>query len=189
MSLLNYVPFMPTCLTCLRAYVPTCLTCLTCLRVLNYYVPTYLRVLIYYVPPYLNLPRAYVPTCLKLLRALNHYVPTCLRTYVPSFFTHSRVYIYFSCLRALNYFVPTCAHFSRAYVPTATHKIYCLGSFLYLALLFFSGLFYLSFHSKPQKKLLLLKLYTPTLSWEFCYLNWCMRRNNNLLYNFIEITL
>ena len=48
-SLLNYVPFVPTYLTCLRAS--------------NYYVPTCLELL-----------RAYVPMCLKLLRA---YVPTC----------------------------------------------------------------------------------------------------------------
>ena len=41
MSLLNYVPFVPTCLKLLRGYVLTCL----------------------------NLLRAYVPTCLEFLRA------------------------------------------------------------------------------------------------------------------------
>ena len=46
-SLLNYVPFVQTCLTCLRVYVPVRLTCLCALR-------------------------AYVPSCFKLLRS---YVP------------------------------------------------------------------------------------------------------------------
>ena len=92
LSLLNYVPF-----------VPTCFTYLTCLCAL----------------------RAYLPSCLKLIRA---YVPTCLRAYGST------------CLRALIFHMPTCLHFSRAYVPTTTHKIYW-GSLLYLALLFFSGLF------------------------------------------------
>ena len=66
-SLLNYVPFVPTCLRVLCAYAP-------------------------YVPTCLKLIRAYVPTCLKLLRA---YVPTCLkllRAYVPLFFTCLRAY-------------------------------------------------------------------------------------------------
>ena len=122
---------------------------LTCLRASNYYAPT-------------------------CLRALNYYVPTCpyfSRVYVPSFFTcllaYVRIYIYIffmpTCLCVLNYFVPTRALFSHAYVPTTTHKIYW-GSLLYLVLLLFSGLFDLSFHSKPQNKLLLLKLHTSILS-------------------------
>ena len=56
---------------------------------------------------------------LRAFRALN-YMPTCLHV--------------------LNYYVPTCPYFSRDYVPTTTHKIYW-DSLLYLALLFFSGLF------------------------------------------------
>ena len=61
----------------------------------------------------------YVPACLLLLRA---YMPSffmCLRAYVPR-------YIFFmsTCLCALNYIVHFCAHFSPAYVPTSTHKIY-----------------------------------------------------------------
>ena len=121
-----------------------------------------------YVPTCLRASNYYVPTCLILLRVLNYCVPTCLRACVPSFFTCLRAYmhnIFFmpTCLCALNYFVPTCAHFSRAYVPTTTHKIYW-SSFLYLVLLVFSELFDLLFHSKPQNKLLLLKLHTPILS-------------------------
>ena len=94
----------------------------------------------------------------------------CLRAYVPSFFTClyrlTCQYIIFvpTYHRALNYFVPTCTHFSRVYVPTTSHKIY-QGSLLYLVLLFSSGLFDLSFHSKPQNKLLLLKLHTSILSY------------------------
>ena len=48
-SLLNYVPFVPTCLTCLcalRAYAPYVPTCL---RALNYYLPTCLRAFIFHV--------------------------------------------------------------------------------------------------------------------------------------------
>ena len=119
------------------AFVPL-LTCLTCLCVSRAYVSSCLKLL-----------RAFVPSCLKLLRP---YVPTCL--YI--FFMPTR-------LRALNYFVPACTHSSRAYVPTTTHKIYWV-SLLYLVLLFFSWLFDLSFHSKPQNKLLLVKLHTPILS-------------------------
>ena len=142
-------------------FVPTCLTCLYALRAC--------------VPSFLKFLRAYVPTCLKLLRAC---VPTCLkllRAYVPKYPDFSRayvltcVYILFmpTCLCALNYFVPTYAYFSRAYVPTTTHKVYW-GSFPYLVvLLFYSELFGLSFHSKTQNKLLLLKLHTPILSCGF----------------------
>ena len=142
-----YVPYVPMRLTCLRAFVPQIPTCL---RALNYYVPAYLRALNYYVPTYL---RAYVPKYPDFSRA---YVLTC-------------VYILFmpTCLCALNYFVPSYAYFSRAYVPTTTHKVYW-GSFLYLVvLLFYSELFGLSFHSKTQNKLLLLKLHIPILSCGF----------------------
>ena len=90
-SLLNYVPFVPTCLTCLcalRAYVPTCL------KLLRAYVPTCLKLL-----------RAYMPTCLKLLRA---YVPTyleLLRAYVPTYPHFSRAYV-LTCVYI--FFIPTC---------------------------------------------------------------------------------
>ena len=90
-SLLNYVPF-----------VPTCLTCLCTLRALNYYVPTCLHALHYCVP-----------TCLL---ALNYYVPTYLSCLRPS-----PVYmpLNFTCLRGnLNTLisVPTCPLLLRAYV-------------------------------------------------------------------------
>ena len=90
-SLLNYVPF-----------VPTCLTCLCTLRALNYYVPTCLHALHYCVP-----------TCLL---ALNYYLPTCLSCLRPS-----PVYmpLNFICLRGnLNtlIYVPTCPLLLRAYV-------------------------------------------------------------------------
>ena len=100
-----------------RAYVPYVTMCLTCLLAFVPQINTCLRALNCYVPTWLRAYGVYVPTCLKLLRG---YVPTCLR--------------------ALIFHMPTCLHFSRAYVPTTTHKIYW-GSLLYLALLFFSGLF------------------------------------------------
>ena len=89
--------------------------------------------------------RANVLSCLKSLRA---YVPSffvCLSAYVPIFF-HTCVSHFLSC----------------AYIPATTRKIYW-GSLLYLVLLFFSGIFDLSFHSKPQNKLLLVKLHAPNL--------------------------
>ena len=133
-SLLNYVPFVPTRLTYLRA--------------LNYYVPTWLRLLCTYVPTCHIILSAYRPACTHFLRA---YVLTC-------------IYIYFCiCMRScLKFLVPTYVHFSRAYVPTTTHQTYW-GSLLYLVLLYFSRLFNLSFYSKPQNKLLL-KLHAPILS-------------------------
>ena len=86
MSLLNYVPFVPTCLTCLcilRAYVPSCL-----------------KLLRAYVPSCLKLPlRAYVPTCLKLLRVL---IFTCLRAYLP--------------IHIFQAYVPSCHKLFRSYV-------------------------------------------------------------------------
>ena len=101
-SLLNYVPFIPTCLTCisvLRAYVPhitMCLltTCLrpyapsfsTCVRASYYYVPTCLILLCACVSNCPHFSRGYVPKCPHFSRA---YVPTCFCAY-----------IYFSCLRA-----------------------------------------------------------------------------------------
>ena len=64
-SLLNYVAFVPTCLTRLRVnapYVPLCT-----LRASNYYVPTCLHALIFHVPTclhaciYFSTLRAFVP--------------------------------------------------------------------------------------------------------------------------------
>ena len=80
MSLLNYVPFVPTCLTCRRGYMPYVPMRLTCLRV---YVPTCLRAFILHVPTCLHFSRrAYVLKCLYIF-----FMPTCLRTYARSFFT------------------------------------------------------------------------------------------------------
>ena len=81
LSLLNYVPFVPTCITCLRAYVPYVPMRFTCLRAIVLQITRCLRAFRTYVP--------YVPTC---LRTFIFHVPTCLHAY-----------IYFSCLRA---FVP-----------------------------------------------------------------------------------
>ena len=47
--------------------------------------------------------RSHHPSLLNCVR----YVPTCLK-----------------CLSVLKYYVPKCPHFSRAYMPTTTHKIY-----------------------------------------------------------------
>ena len=60
MSLLNYVHFVLTCLTWLRAlicHVPPCLV-LTCLYI--FFVPTCLRALNYFVPTCTHFSRTYV---------------------------------------------------------------------------------------------------------------------------------
>ena len=67
-----------------------------------------------------------------------------------------------TCLRALNYFVLRRSFFM--YFRAYNHSQNILRLTSILALLFFSGLFDLSFHSKPQNKLLLLKLHTSILS-------------------------
>ena len=96
-SLLNHMPFVPTCLSSLRNYmlnVPTFLYTLrtyvpSCLRVLIDFVPTCLRVLYFCVPLRLNILNN-VLTCPLLLRpevpritclcAHSFYVPTCFNT-------------------------------------------------------------------------------------------------------------
>ena len=89
-SLLNYVPFVPTCLTCLRA---------TWLKLLRTYVPTCLELLRAYVPAHPHFSRAYMLTCVYIffmptcLCALNYFVPTCThfsRAYVPT--TTQKIY-------------------------------------------------------------------------------------------------
>ena len=85
---------------------------------------------------------------LRALRAHVPYMLTCLM-----------------CLHAWKYYVPTYPHFSRACVPTTTHKIdwgIYWGSLLYIVLLIFSELIYFSFHSEPQLNLLL-KLHASIL--------------------------
>ena len=70
MSLLNYVPFMPTYLTCYRALLAYVRTCL---KLLCPYVPTCLELLLAYVPSFFTCLRAYVLMCLYIL-----FVPLCL---------------------------------------------------------------------------------------------------------------
>ena len=122
-TLLNYVPFVPTCLTSMRAYISTCLTCLralracvpTCLRVLNYYVPTCLHALIFHVPTCLILLCAYVTTRPHFARA---YVTTCLCGYI--YFSCLRAFVprIISCLRALIFHVLTCQQPFTKYIET-----------------------------------------------------------------------
>ena len=159
------MPFVPTCVTCLRAlcayapYVPTCLRASNyyvpmCLRALNYYVPTCLRALNYYVPTCL---RAYAPTWLKLLRA---YVPTRQRTfiyifhaYVPSCLKLFRVYVhsFSTCLNASN-------HSQNILSITS---IPCIAVFLWII---WSFIPYKTPKQTPASKTSILKLQTLILS-------------------------
>ena len=81
MSLLNYVPNVPTCHDMLRANVPNFLTCQ---RAITCYVPTCLRAKFSYVPTCRRAKFLYVPTCHCMLRANMHSsclpcanLPTC----------------------------------------------------------------------------------------------------------------
>ena len=74
LSLLNYVPPVPSCRTCLYIYVPSFFTCLTCTHFLHAFV-FYVRAVIF----------------LRVLCAFIFYVSY----YVPSFFTSLYfVYVY-----------------------------------------------------------------------------------------------
>ena len=70
LSLLNCVPYLPTCQRALRAYVPRCLACLRA------HVPMGLACLRVYVPTCLACLRVYVPTCLACFLCLRSYVLT-----------------------------------------------------------------------------------------------------------------
>ena len=90
--------------------------------------------------------------------------PGTVNLNIPKYFIQLNLYIYLvvynmNWSRVKNFsflsraYVPTCAQFSRAYVAWTTHKIYC-SSVLFHILLFFSGLFDLSFNLKPQNSCL-----------------------------------
>ena len=112
----------------------------------------------------------FVSTSLTGLHVLNFHVPTCLDI----FFVPTNLCV-------LNYFVPTCTHFSRAYMPLTTHKIYW-GSLLYHLYCCFS-LDYLTFHSiqNPKTSSCFKNWIPQSYLVGFCYLKWCMRRDNNLM--------
>ena len=111
MSLLNYVPYVLSCSTCLVPYV---LTCPTCLGSYVLYVPRVLRAL---VPP---VPRALRAFC--VLYALMPHVP-----YVLWCSTCSRA-SYHTCNHAMRTSYPMCSHASRALVP---YMVLCLVPYLF----------------------------------------------------------
>ena len=91
-SVLNYVPRVLSC--------PTCLTCLRALRVHVLYVPAYLRDFTSYVPSFFYLPS--VPSFF--------YVP-----YLSSFFKCLTCLSFFTCLTCPHIFKGlTCVHFLHA---------------------------------------------------------------------------
>ena len=122
-----------------------------------------------YIPytPYVPIP--YTPYVLQnttCLRALNYNVPTCLRAlifHVPTCL-HAYIYIFHAylalCLKLFRTQMRSFLTCIRAYHHS--QNILRLTSIPCNAV--FSDLFGLSFHSKPQNKLLLLKMHTPILS-------------------------
>ena len=128
-SLLNYVPFMPTCFACLRAYVPCVSMPLMCLRVFVPQVTTWLR--------------GYVPLFITCLSAFFFHVPTCLRAY--------KYYFMPSCLCTLKYFMPTCAHvLTFTCLGAYNNSKYTEAHFYTLRCCF--SLDYLTFHSIQNPK-------------------------------------
>ena len=96
-SLLNYVPYVLSCLTCprtlralvphllrvLRALVPYVLSCPTCSRALRALVPYVLSCLTCFVPYVLSCPTCLVPYVLSCLTCLVSYVSRVLCGFVP----------------------------------------------------------------------------------------------------------
>ena len=112
-SVLNYVPCVPSCPTCLgalRVYVFYVLTCLTWLRALRAHVP-------------------YVATC---FRGFSSYVPFFLyMSYVPSFFTRLTCLHFFYVSNVLPSFFTclTCPHFLRVLPDSFFICFICLHCF------------------------------------------------------------
>ena len=116
LSLLNFVPYTPTCQRVLRVYV------LLCQRALRAYMLTCQHVLRVYMLSCHPTLRAHVPTCLACLRAQVSTFSACLRAHVPTCLAslRARVPTCFACLRA---YVFTCQRTFRAfrsYVPTCS---------------------------------------------------------------------
>ena len=146
-SLLNYLPYVLSCPTCLVSYVPLCLTCLVPYvpRALVPHVSRVLRSLVSHVP------RALRASCLVPFVLL---CPTCLVSYVLSFPMCSRISRAScpTCSCALRVSCPTCSRTSRSscftcllpYVPRAkralmSHVCYMLLYLTCLVPCVFSG--------------------------------------------------
>ena len=87
-SLLNYVPYVLSCLTCFVPYVPLCLTCLvpyvlSCLTCLVPYVLLCLTCLLPYMLSCLTCLVLYVPFALRASCQTCSRVSCVLRTLVP----------------------------------------------------------------------------------------------------------
>ena len=116
LSLLNYVPYVPSCPTCLGLYVFSCPMYLvpyvlavlhaSCLRARLPCVPRVLSACVFYMLCALRSRVLYVlacPTCLRALRARLPHVPPALRTLV----SHVLRCLHTSCLLCLIYMIKT----------------------------------------------------------------------------------
>ena len=128
---------------CLRALVPQITTCP---REVNYCVPTRLCAFIFHVLTCLHFSRAYVLTCLYIFFYKYIFIIYILHICLYIFLFPAYVRSFFTCSRAHN-------HSQNILWLTS---IPCIAVSLWI--------FDLSFHSKLQNKLLLLKLHTPSLS-------------------------
>ena len=126
-SLLNYVPFVPTCFACLRAYVPCVSMPLMCLRAFVPQITTWLRALIYHVPKCFHFSRGYVLTCVYIL--FHAYVPLHIKVFHAYLRSRAHVHV-LRCLQQLTKY--TEAHF---------YTLHCCFS-----------LDYLTFHSIQNPK-------------------------------------
>ena len=128
---------------CLRAFVPQITTWLPAL---NYCVRTRLCALTFHVLPCLHFSRASVLTCLYIFFYKYIFMIYILHICLYIFLFPAYVRSFFTCLGPYNH----------------SQNILWLISIPCIAVSLW--IFDLSFHSKPQNKLLLLKLHTPTLS-------------------------
>ena len=130
----------------LLTYVPCVPMRLTCLRAC---LPQITTCVCAFVPQIATCPyfsRVHVPSFF-----------TCLRTYLPIYIFHAQTP---SCLKLLHTYVRSFFTCLRAY----NHSQNILSFTSVPCIAVFSRLFDLLFNSKPQNKLLLVKLHTPILS-------------------------
>ena len=131
LSLLNYMPYILSCLTCFVSYVPSCITYLVA------YVLLRLTCLVFYMPQVLRAIRALVPHVPRALRILVSHVsyvllyPTCLVPCVFSGCSYLELYVLW-CSSSLTCF--------RCFKPNTFLYIWCLVAFLPYASCAFSAL-------------------------------------------------
>ena len=192
-SLLNYMPYVFSCRTCLVPYMlsyPTCLvsyvlSCLMCSLVSRVLCPTRSRALRAscpkcFVPQVLSCPTCLVPqiflcltcpcpTCFHPLRAS---CPTCSRTSRAQYLSRSRA-LYLTCLTCVASYMPRAKRYLMLHVPYMFQCHTCLVPCVFLGcscLKFFCSLSLTSFRYFKLNMLLYISFlvaFMPSVSYGF----------------------